>query len=128
MRLPCATNKPRRDNQLPCAIVLSDDGDTRSARDLKKGIHRFGETLTVSDQVNKDEMQWCVNGLSRSDLLNEKKKAALTDISNHKQGIFDRACGCPQHATVINRYMVVGIDGNLVGTTSTDRWKVPHLS
>ena len=50
-----------------------------------------------------------------------KRKAALTDISNHKQGVFDRACGCPQHATVVNRYMVVGKDGNLGGTTSTDK-------
>lgn len=29
-------------------------------------------------------MQWCVNDLLHSDILNEEKKVALTNISKHK--------------------------------------------
>ena len=62
-----------------------------SLENLRNEIHRFEETLTASDQVTEDVMQWCVNGLLRSDLLNEQKKAALIDISNHKSSLAELA-------------------------------------
>ena len=60
-----------------------------SVEKLRKDIHQFEERLRASDLVNEDEMHWCVTGLLRSDLLNERKKAALTDISNHKESLLE---------------------------------------
>lgn len=54
---------------------------------LRKAIYQFEETLTASDQVNEENMRWCITGLLRGDLLNEQKKAALTDISNNKESL-----------------------------------------
>ncbi len=62
-----------------------------SLENLRQGMRHFEETLTVSNQVNHDGIRWCVDGLLRSDLLNEKKKAALTDISNHKESMVELA-------------------------------------
>ena len=60
-----------------------------SVEKLRKDIHQFEETLTASDLVNEDVMHWCVTGLLRSDLLNERKKTALTDMSNHKESLLE---------------------------------------
>ena len=54
---------------------------------LRKAIHQFEVAFTASDQVNDENMRWCVTGLLRSDLLNEQKKAALKDILNHKESL-----------------------------------------
>lgn len=83
-------------------VLFCSTKETRaSVEKLRKGISQFEATLTVSDQVNEDEMQWCVKGLLRSDLLNEKKKTAL-HRHLEPQGVFERARGCSQHAIVIN--------------------------
>lgn len=60
-----------------------------SFKKLRKTIHQFEETLTASDQINEENMRWCVTGLLRSDLLNDQKKAALIEISNHKESMLE---------------------------------------
>lgn len=73
-------------------VLFCSTRETRaSVEKLRKGVSQFEETLTVSNQINEAEMKWCVEGLLRSDLLNEKKKTALTDISNHKESLSELA-------------------------------------
>ena len=62
-----------------------------SLENLRQRIRQFEETLTVSNQVNHEVIHWCVDGLLRSDLLNGNKKAALTDISRHKESMAELA-------------------------------------
>ena len=78
------TNQAEITNYLT-ALLCATTEMRASLEDLRKGIRQLEETLTVSDQINEEEMQRCAIGLLRSDLLNHQKKAALADISSHKE-------------------------------------------
>lgn len=74
------------------ALLFCSTRETRVSLDNpRKDIHQYEETLIVSDHVKEDEVRRRVNGLLRSDLLNERKRAALTDISNHREPLTELA-------------------------------------
>ena len=87
---PLPTNQEEITDYL--TLLFGSTPETRTSLEaLRKGICHFEETLTLSDQVKEEEIRWCFNGLLHSDLLNEAKKGALTDMSKHKESLDELA-------------------------------------
>lgn len=102
-------------------LLFSSTKETRASLEvLRKGIREFEETLTLSDQVNQEEMHWCgERSLAQRSFERPEKGSAHGHVKS--QGFFGRAWGYPQHATFVHRPMGLAKTRHRCRTTKTDR-------
>ena len=72
-------------------VFCSTEQSRAGLKSLRAGVKAFEDEFKASKQVNLKTLNWCIEGLKRSDLLTEEKRAMLVDWNKEKTVLNDLA-------------------------------------